>query len=74
MLHVSYHDMILAWAQVPDFCVYGDRGIGSVGTLEVEAKANACVLQGEVRNFLQSEIQVVGKVEFAVDGEVAGLG
>ncbi|KAE8786608.1 hypothetical protein D1007_39517 [Hordeum vulgare] len=74
LLHVSYHDMILAWAQVPDFCVYGDRGIGSVGTLEVEAKADASVLREEVRNLLWSEIQVVGKVKFDVQGEVAGLG
>ncbi|KAF7100077.1 hypothetical protein CFC21_101634 [Triticum aestivum] len=74
LLRVSYHDMILAWAQVPYFCVYGDRSIGHVGTLEVEAKADASVLREEVRNLLWSEIQVVGKVEFDVDGEVAGLG
>ncbi|KAI4990461.1 hypothetical protein ZWY2020_038824 [Hordeum vulgare] len=74
LLHVSYHDMILAWAQVPDFCIYGDRGIGSVGTLEVEAKADASVLREEVRNLLWSEIQVVGKVKFDVQGEVVGLG
>uniref|UniRef100_A0A453KVH8 Late embryogenesis abundant protein LEA-2 subgroup domain-containing protein n=1 Tax=Aegilops tauschii subsp. strangulata TaxID=200361 RepID=A0A453KVH8_AEGTS len=73
-LRISYHDMILAWAQVPHFCVYGNRGVGSVGTLEVEAKADASVLREEVRNLLWSEIQVVGKVEFDVDGEVAGLG
>lgn len=74
MLRVSYHDMILAWAQVPHFCVYGHWGIDSVGTFEVEAKADASVLREEVRNLLWSEIQVVGKVEFYVEGEVAGLG
>uniref|UniRef100_A0A453KVL2 Uncharacterized protein n=3 Tax=Aegilops tauschii subsp. strangulata TaxID=200361 RepID=A0A453KVL2_AEGTS len=47
-LRISYHDMILAWAQVPHFCVYGNRGVGSVGTLEVEAKADASVLREEV--------------------------
>ncbi|EMS48589.1 hypothetical protein TRIUR3_13964 [Triticum urartu] len=74
LLRISYHDMILAWAQLPYFCVYGDRSIGHVGTLEVEAKADASMLREEVRNLLWSEIQVVGKVEFDVDGEVAGLG
>ncbi|XBI81351.1 hypothetical protein VPH35_090269 [Triticum aestivum] len=42
LLRVSYHDMILAWAQVPHFCVYGHWGIDSVGTFEVEAKAPPC--------------------------------
>ncbi|CAO1948467.1 unnamed protein product [Urochloa humidicola] len=40
-----------------------------------EPKAEASVvLRGEVRNLFLSEIQVFGRIEFDVEGEVAGLG
>ncbi|KAL6842698.1 hypothetical protein ACP4OV_027542 [Aristida adscensionis] len=65
MLRVSSHGMILAWGQVPHFCV-------NVAT--VEAKAEAAVLREEVRSLIWSEQQVVGKAEFDVEGDVVGIG
>ncbi|CAO1948136.1 unnamed protein product [Urochloa humidicola] len=73
MLRVSYHDMILAWGRVPSFCV--DGGEGSVdGVVTVEAKAESAALREEVRGLLRSELRVVGKVEFDVEGDVIGVG
>ncbi|EER90500.2 hypothetical protein BDA96_01G009000 [Sorghum bicolor] len=67
MLRVSYHGMLLAWGHVPTFCVCG-------GVANVEAKDEAVLLRDEVRALIQSEQHVVGKAEFDVEGEVAGLG
>lgn len=72
MLRVSYHGMILAWGQVPYFCV--DGGQSGDNMVTVDAKAEAVVLREDVRNLVWSELQVVGKVEFDVEGEVADLG
>ncbi|CAO1945366.1 unnamed protein product, partial [Urochloa humidicola] len=69
MLRISYHDMILAWGHVPSFCIDGDRSVATV-----DAKVEAAVLREEVRGLIQSEQHVVGKAEFDVEGEVAGLG
>ncbi|KAF8687802.1 hypothetical protein HU200_042740 [Digitaria exilis] len=71
LLHVSYHGMILAWGQMPYFCINGCKRT-DVATLK--AKAEASVLREEVRNLIWNEIQVVGRIEFDVEGEVAGLG
>jgi hypothetical protein len=40
----------------------------------VEAKNDVVLLRDEVRALIQSEQHVVGKAEFDVEGEVAGLG
>ncbi|KAF8695878.1 hypothetical protein HU200_036754 [Digitaria exilis] len=75
MLRVSYHGMILTWGPVPWFCVEGNPTENSIdGVVTVEAKAGGVVLREEVRNFVQSELDVVGKAEFDVEGEVKGLG
>lgn len=71
MLRVSYHGMILAWGQMPYFCISGGHR-AAVATLE--AMAEASVLREEVRNLVSSEVHVVGRAEFDVEGEVAGLG
>lgn len=67
MLRVSYHGMLLAWGNVPTFSVCG-------GVATVEAKDEAVLLREEVRALIQSEQHVVGKAQFDVEGEVAGLG
>lgn len=67
MLRVTYHGMLLARGHVPTFCVCG-------GVANVEAKNDAVLLREEVRALIQSEQHVVGKAEFDVEGEVAGLG
>ncbi|KAL6614823.1 hypothetical protein ACP70R_037093 [Stipagrostis hirtigluma subsp. patula] len=72
MLRVSYHGMILAWGQVPHFCVDGGQSRDRVATLQ--AKAEAAMLRKEVRSLIWSEQQVVGKAEFDVEGDVVGLG
>ncbi|KAF8675849.1 hypothetical protein HU200_047340 [Digitaria exilis] len=75
MLRVSYHGMILAWGPVPWFCVEGSPTENAIdGVVTVEAKADGVVLREEVRNLVQSELDVVGKAEFDVEGEVKGLG
>ncbi|RLN24246.1 hypothetical protein C2845_PM07G18000 [Panicum miliaceum] len=71
LLRVSDHDMILAWGQMPYFCI---RGGQSTGVATLEAMAEASVLREEVRNLVRREVHVVGRVEFDVEGEVAGLG
>ncbi|CAL4948399.1 unnamed protein product [Urochloa decumbens] len=75
MLRVSYHGMILAWGHVPWFCVESSPTCTCVdGVVTVEAKADGAVLQEEVRSLVQGEMHVLGKAEFDVEGEVAGLG
>ncbi|CAO1948466.1 unnamed protein product [Urochloa humidicola] len=75
MLRVSYHGMILAWAHVPWFCVEGSPTDACVdGVVTMEAKADGAVLQEEVRSLVQAELHALGKAEFDVEGEVAGLG
>ncbi|WVZ61310.1 hypothetical protein U9M48_011208 [Paspalum notatum var. saurae] len=69
MLRISYHGIILAWGHVPWFCIDGNRRVATV-----EARAEAAVLREDVRGLIQSEQHVVGKTEFDVEGEVAGLG
>jgi hypothetical protein len=70
-LRVSYQGMILAWGQMPYFCIGGGE---STGVATLEAKAEASVLREEVRNLFWSEMQVFGRIEFDVEGEVAGIG
>ncbi|CAL4974969.1 unnamed protein product [Urochloa decumbens] len=72
MLRVSYHDMILAWGRVPSFCVDGEGSVNGVVT--VEANAVSAALREEVRGLLRSELRIVGKVEFDVEGDVIGVG
>ncbi|TVU35725.1 hypothetical protein EJB05_17628, partial [Eragrostis curvula] len=72
MLRVSYHGMILAWGKVPHFCV--DSSQSGDGVATVEAKAEAFVMREEVRDLVWRELQVLGMVEFDVEGEVVGLG
>ncbi|KAJ1284577.1 hypothetical protein BS78_03G215400 [Paspalum vaginatum] len=76
MLRVSYHDMVLAWGHVPWFCVEGGQVDGGAvdGVVTVEAKAEAAVLREEVRRLVMSDLHLVGKAQFAVQGEVTGLG
>ncbi|CAL4955382.1 unnamed protein product [Urochloa decumbens] len=71
-LRVSYHGMILAWGQMPYFCIDGCRQSTNVAIFE--AKAEASVLREEVRNLFLNEIHVFGRIEFDVEGEVEGLG
>ncbi|TVU49477.1 hypothetical protein EJB05_00790, partial [Eragrostis curvula] len=40
----------------------------------MDAKADGAVLTGEVSGLVQSELHVVGKAEFVLEGEVTGLG
>ncbi|KAJ1292671.1 hypothetical protein BS78_01G007700 [Paspalum vaginatum] len=71
MLRVSYHGIILAWGHVPWFCIDG----GNTRLLAtVNATAEAAVLRDEVLGLIQSEQRIVGKNEFDVEGDVAGLG
>ncbi|KAF8775707.1 hypothetical protein HU200_004315 [Digitaria exilis] len=75
MLRVSYHGMILAWGHVPWFCVEGRPTENAIdGVVTVEAKADGVELREEVRNLVQSELDVVGKAEFEVEGEVEWIG
>ncbi|TVT99859.1 hypothetical protein EJB05_54746, partial [Eragrostis curvula] len=73
MLRLSYHGMILAWGDVPWFCIRGSRG-STDGVVTVEAKAEAAALREDVRDLVWSEQHVVGISEFDVEGEVEGLG
>ncbi|KAJ1284576.1 hypothetical protein BS78_03G215300 [Paspalum vaginatum] len=76
MLRVSYHDMILAWGHIPWFCVEDAQVEGGAvdGVFTVEANAEAAVMHEEVRGLVQSDLHLVGKSQFAVQGEVMGLG
>ncbi|KAK3164957.1 hypothetical protein QOZ80_1AG0027040 [Eleusine coracana subsp. coracana] len=75
MLRVSYHGMILAWANVPRFCVNGNLiNKKADDMVTIEAKAEGAMLREDIRNLVCSEQQAIGKTEFDLEGDVAGLG
>uniref|UniRef100_A0A0D9V3N5 Late embryogenesis abundant protein LEA-2 subgroup domain-containing protein n=1 Tax=Leersia perrieri TaxID=77586 RepID=A0A0D9V3N5_9ORYZ len=76
-LRVSYHGMVLAWGEVPSFCVDGGQdgaGGSADGVATVHAKAESAVLLEEMHGMVRSEQRIMGKVVFEVEGYVAGLG
>uniref|UniRef100_A0A0D3ES01 Late embryogenesis abundant protein LEA-2 subgroup domain-containing protein n=2 Tax=Oryza TaxID=4527 RepID=A0A0D3ES01_9ORYZ len=82
-LRVSYHDIVLASALVPSFCIDGKllEGGSAAGVVVVKARggvdgANA-MIRGDLRNLIWTERHVLGKVNFDVSGNLgkeSGLG
>ncbi|KAK3141832.1 hypothetical protein QOZ80_4BG0338860 [Eleusine coracana subsp. coracana] len=73
MLRVSYHGVILAWGNLPRFCVDGRSG-PSASVASVVATSQGSVLRAEMRSMIHAETQALGKAEFDVEGELPGLG
>ncbi|KAK3164956.1 hypothetical protein QOZ80_1AG0027030 [Eleusine coracana subsp. coracana] len=63
MLRVSYHGVILAWGNLPRFCVDGRSG-PSASVASVVATSQGSVLRAEMRNMIHAKTQALGKAEF----------
>lgn len=82
-LRVSYHDIVLASALVPSFCIDGKllEGGSAAGVVVVKARGGAdganAMIRGDLRNLIWTERHVLGKVNFDVSGNLgkeSGLG
>uniref|UniRef100_A0A0E0C5G7 Late embryogenesis abundant protein LEA-2 subgroup domain-containing protein n=1 Tax=Oryza meridionalis TaxID=40149 RepID=A0A0E0C5G7_9ORYZ len=82
-LRVSYHDIVLASALVPSFCIDGKllEGGSAAGVVVVKARGGAdganAMIRGDLRNMIWTERHVLGRVNFDVSGNLgkeSGLG
>lgn len=80
LLRVSYHGMVLAWGIVPSFCIDGQRlrpgggAASNVAAVYAVAAESAVLREEELHGMVRTEQHVTGKVDFDVEGHVAGLG